>query len=296
MRKAILIHNPTAGVTKRARLIDEICSILKDGGVEVDKAPTEEPGHATEIARKAAAGGDVDSILVFGGDGTLREAATGLLGTPVGLAPLSGGTTNVVARGLGLPIEPRKAARRLLDGELITADVGLCNDQPFLILASFGIDAAIMRDVSSRLKNLTGRGAVIATGLRSLWDYDYPETSYLADGEPGSGTFVAACNIAEYGGDFRLAPAASFVDHKLHLVTFRGHGRFGIVGFAALLVLGSQHVRLRKVTTQVFEELVVPGPEIAPLQLDGDFVEIEPPIRIRRSEQSVFLIKPRPRR
>jgi len=280
-------------VAKRAQQIEQIRSLLTEGGVEIDTAPTEAAGHATEIARQAAASGTVDSILVFGGDGTLREAARGLLDTPVALAPLSAGTTNVVTRNLGLPVDPRKAASKLLDAEPITSDVGLCNDEPFLILASFGIDAAIMRDVSTRFKNVAGRGAVIATGLRSLWQYDYPVTAYTVDGEEGWGTFVAACNISHYGGDFLLAPDASFVDHNLHLVSFRGRGRTGILRFALALVLGASHVRLRDAETRIFEELVVPGPRMAPLQLDGDFVDLEPPFRIRMSEQNVRLLVPR---
>ena len=55
------------------RTVDELRSILSSGGVEVVPTPTTAPGHATEIARDAAADGSVDTVLVFGGDWDTRD-------------------------------------------------------------------------------------------------------------------------------------------------------------------------------------------------------------------------------
>ncbi len=294
MKRATLVFNPAAGINRRSTIVEEIRSILTQGGVETTLAPTEGPEHATEIARDVVKHDSADTVLVFGGDGTLREAARGLLGSEVALAPLSAGTTNVVTRSLGLPVEPRRAARRLLDSIPRTCDVGLCNDEPFLILASLGIDAAIMATVPSKYKNLAGRGAVVAGGLGVLAGYPFPEIAWQAGDASGRSTFVAACNIAEYGGNFKLAPDADFFNHRLSLVTFDGRGRLATMLFALNLILG-RHMKMKNVTTMPLRELRIPGPIEAPLELDGDHVELEPPLVIRLAEQQVRLLFPRDR-
>ena len=292
MKRAVLVFNPAAGINKRTTIVEEIRSILVGGGVEPTLAPTEGPGHATEIAADVARRASADTVLVFGGDGTLREAARGLLGTEIALAPLSAGTTNVVTRSLGLPVEPRRAARRLLDATPVPCDVGLCNDEPFLILASLGIDAAIMASVPSKYKNLGGRAAVIFGGLGVLAGYRFPEIGWSAGEESGTSTLVAACNIAEYGGDFKLAPDADFLNHRLTLITYDGRGRLGMVRFALNLILG-RHLGMRQVASRPLVELRIPGPIEAPLQLDGDAMRLEPPLVIRLSEKRIRLLFPR---
>lgn len=289
MRRAALIYNPVAGLRKRASLLSDIEEILAVGGVEVETIPTTGPDSATEIARDIAARGSADTVLSSGGDGTLREIAKGLLGSPVALAPLSAGTTNVVSRALGLPPGPRKTAQALLDAVPTACDVGLCGDEPFLIGATLGIDAATMARASTKLKNLVGRAAVAVSWFETAIVYDYPEVQYVADGESGSATFVAACNIAYYGGPFELAPGASFTSHDLHLVTFAGEGGFKAARFAANLLLG-RHLEMPGVEHRPRTKLTLEAPLSAPLQLDGDVIEIDAPVEIRLASDKVTLL------
>ena len=292
MRRAALIHNPAAGLRKRSSLLSDLEAILGAGGVEVDIVPTTGAGSATAIARDIATVGSVDTILAFGGDGTVREIAKGLLGSPVAMAPLSAGTTNVVSRALGLPLEPRRAARALLSAVATDCDVGLCGDEPFLMQASLGIDAATMARASRRLKNLVGRVAVLASWLETSWKYGYPDVEYVADGVAGKATFVAACNIAFYGGPFQLAPEATFSSRSLHLVTFSGAGGVDASRFTFNLLRG-RHLGMEGVDSRPLGELILPAPLSAPLQLDGDVIELEAPLEIRLAPERVVLLRPR---
>ena len=289
VRRAALIYNPAAGLSKRASLLSDLEGILTGGGVEVETVPTTGPASATEIARDIAARGSADTVLALGGDGTLRELAKGLLGSPVALAPLSGGTTNVVSRALGLPGEPRKTVQVLLDAVPTACDVGLCGDEPFLIGATLGIDAATMARASTKLKNLVGRAAVAISWFETAIAYDYPEIEFVADGAAGSATFVAACNIAYYGGQFKLAPEASFTSRNLHLVTFVGDGGVNAARFLTNLLLG-RHLEMTTVEHRPLANLTLTAPLSAPLQLDGDVIEIDAPVEIRLAQERVVLL------
>ncbi len=291
MRRAVLIHNPVAGLRKRSSLLSDLKAILDRGGVEVDIVPTTEAGSATAIARDIATTGTHDTVLAFGGDGTVREIAKGLMGSPVAMAPLSAGTTNVVSRALGLPLEPRRAARALLSATATDCDVGLCGDEPFLMQVSLGIDAATMAGASTRLKNLVGRAAILASWLETSWTYGYPDIEYVADGVAGKATFVAACNIAFYGGPFQLAPEATFSSRRLHLVTFSGQGSLDASRFAFNLLRG-RHLDMEGVDSRPLDELILPAPLSAPLQLDGDVIELDAPLEIRLAAERVVLLRP----
>jgi YegS/Rv2252/BmrU family lipid kinase len=293
VRRAVLVYNPVAGIRKRASLVTEIVAALEPHGVEVEPAPTTGPGAAIEIAREVAASGRADTVLALGGDGTVREVAKGLIGSRIVLGPLPGGTTNVACRALGLPINPVKAAVALTGARPIEADVGLCNDEPFLLLTSLGIDAAIMDEASTRLKNLAGRLGVAITAMRTWLTYDYPEVCYTADGQNGTATFLAICNIAHYAGDFLLAPQAEFTDHRLHLVAFTGAGPIATARFVAGLAFG-RHAKMREVEIRPVEEVTIPAPLPSPLQLDGDAVSLEGPLTVRLSPERVTLLTCRP--
>jgi len=109
--RVLLLVNPTASsVTRRKRAA--IRRILaREHDVEV--AETSRRGHATLLAR-AATHDHFDVVAVYAGDGTLNEAATGLLHTDTALAPLPGGSTNVYSQTLGYPRQADDAARALV--------------------------------------------------------------------------------------------------------------------------------------------------------------------------------------
>ncbi len=109
MEVLLVVNDTASSVTPERR--DEVERRLAQRH-DVRLATTTHRGHATELARAAVADG-VDCVAVLGGDGTLNEAANGLVGTDCVLAPLPGGSTNVFARSIGLPNNPVRAAERV---------------------------------------------------------------------------------------------------------------------------------------------------------------------------------------
>ncbi|HEX3529957.1 MAG TPA: diacylglycerol kinase family protein [Thermoanaerobaculia bacterium] len=299
MRRAALIYNPTSGRRKHAQVLDTVLATLRDGGFAVEPAPTSYAGEATLLARGQAADG-CEVVFSFGGDGTAREVAAGLLGTPAALGFLPGGTANVLSLGFGLPNDPVRAAAALCTAPVRDFDVGLAGglaggQSPFLMMVSAGLDAAILAALDLRLKRRLGKGAYAVQGLREWWRYSYSDLDVIADGKPLTATFAAVANIPYYAGSFRLAPDAQPDNRRFELVLFHGRGRLATLGFAIDLFRGV-HVRRRDVTVLRAKEIVLAGPAGAAAQLDGDLCSECLPLTVRLAPDRLKVLFPARRR
>jgi len=150
-RRMLLIVNPHAA-TVSDRLRHLVVYALK-GRFEVDAVDTEAPGHATELCREAAHEG-YDVVLAFGGDGTVNEAANGLLGSSTPLCALPGGSANVFAKMLGIPGELVDATEHVLamadDWRPRKVDLGVVNERCFVFNSGVGLDASVVQRVDAQ--------------------------------------------------------------------------------------------------------------------------------------------------
>jgi diacylglycerol kinase family enzyme len=158
-RRMLVIVNPYA-TTVSDRLKNLVVYALR-GRYEVHAVDTEARDHATELCRMAAREG-YDVVVAFGGDGTVNEAANGLVGSQTPLFCLPGGRTNVYCRILGIPIDVVDATEHLLglahDWHPRRVDLGKVNDRHFLFSAGVGLDASVVERVEAhpRLKARLG--------------------------------------------------------------------------------------------------------------------------------------------
>jgi diacylglycerol kinase family enzyme len=154
-RRMLIIVNPYA-TTVSDRLRHLVVYALQ-GRFEVDAVDTEARGHATELCREAAHEG-YDVVVAFGGDGTVNEAANGLLGSPTPLCALPGGSANVFAKMLGIPGDVVDATEHLLamadDWRPRRVDLGVVNGRCFTFASGLGLDASVVErvDANPRLK------------------------------------------------------------------------------------------------------------------------------------------------
>ena len=150
--RVLLIANPAS--RRGARLIGRAIESVKKTGAVIEVERTTRPGHAAEIA--AARGSQFDVVLTLGGDGTAMEVAGALAwtGTPVGVLP--GGTGNLLARALGVPMRVEKAVPALLAGSRKRIDLGVVKGRRFAVAAGVGIDAAMVEETPTWLKRRLG--------------------------------------------------------------------------------------------------------------------------------------------
>ncbi|MEM8959897.1 MAG: diacylglycerol kinase family protein [Acidobacteriota bacterium] len=279
MRPAALLYNPAAGQRHASRRLARILEALAASGFVVDPVVSTGVGDTTARATELATLGRVEVVFALGGDGTLREVAEGLANTDTTLGCLPGGTANVLAYVLGIPRRPVAAARVMGALQTGTIDIGLCQGNPFLMMASSGWDAALMARPGVAAKRWLGQIAVSWEGFLAWLELDHPPIDIILDGEPRRVSLVAACNIPYYGGPFKLAPDADFTDGQLEAVLYTGHGRWALAGFLRDLALG-RHLRRRDVELHPFRELRILGPETIAIQMDGDPIHPSLPITI----------------
>ncbi len=150
MRKVLLIVNPLAGSVSLRRKEVIVKALAADFKLEV--AETKARGHAIELGREAVER-DFEAVLAMGGDGTMNEAAQGLVGSDVSLGLLPLGSTNVMARSLGVPQDSIEAtaflAARLRSNDVRRINVGRLDDRYFLFSTGMGLDAEVVKRVES---------------------------------------------------------------------------------------------------------------------------------------------------
>src|SRR5262249_18214180 len=158
-RRMLIIVNPYA-TTVSDRLRHLVVYALQ-GRFEVDAVDTEARGHATELCREAAHEG-YDVVVAFGGDGTVNEAANGLLGSATPLCCLPGGSANVFAKMLGIPGELVDATEHVLamadDWRPRKVDLGVVNGRCFTFNSGLGLDASVVERVDANPPRKAPRG------------------------------------------------------------------------------------------------------------------------------------------
>ena len=283
MRLALIANPHASRFSGRQR--DRVVAALA-AGHKVEVLQTAHPGQATALAGQAVASG-VEVVAVLGGDGTVNEVVHGLRGSDAALGLLGGGRVNVLARGLGLPADPDRAAVRLV--ELLAAGarrrltLGVAGDRWFALNAGLGLGGAIVREVErrQRAKQLYGDRAYLAAGLKALLvdhDRDHPHlTVHLPDGRPplrGFFTLVGNGDPFTYLGrrPFRPTPQATW-DGGLDLLVGQTMATRSLV--RALTGMLSPHPRAGYPGLPVLQDIdgfSLESDIPLPFQLDGEYV------------------------
>jgi YegS/Rv2252/BmrU family lipid kinase len=244
--RTLVVVNPASrgGATRRQfeRLLPQVREAL--GACEVEW--TRGPRDAERIAREAVRAG-VERLVVAGGDGTLSEVATGILGADLGgyaeLAVLPLGTGGDLRRTLGVPAEPSAALAAIAAGKATRLDAGCASycDRDgrearvhFVNIASAGISGLTTELVNRAPKALGGRVSFLLGTLRSIVSYRaaaHP-VELVLDGEVihrGPLVLAAAANGRYFGGGMHVAPRARPDDGLLEVVAIPGFAKLRLL-------------------------------------------------------------------
>ncbi|MHB8070868.1 MAG: diacylglycerol/lipid kinase family protein [Candidatus Cryosericum sp.] len=162
-----VIINPAAG--KGGSILSVLNLAMEEAGIKWEASITHEAGDAIKFA-KTAAKEKVDALAVYGGDGTLMEAISGLMGSKMPLAILPGGSANVMAEELGIPKDLKTACAVMTQAPLTTKaiDVGQFGDRYFILGIALGFGAEVIKGADREAKNRIGIFAYFLSAASAL--------------------------------------------------------------------------------------------------------------------------------
>jgi diacylglycerol kinase (ATP) len=280
-----LIVNPEAANGAVGKNWPRVRDFLQAEGARFDAVSTEEPGHATLLARQALDDG-FRTIVAVGGDGTVNEVINGLVeeGTvdpEVVLGMIPWGTGADFARMLGIPRDYVEACRQLLRSEPRPVDLGKITclregrevERYFINAAGLGFDGEVSEIVNRFPKVLGGTITYLTCLFIGLVTYRNKNIELSFDGQPVRGRVnsVVVCNGCYFGGGMFIAPGAAFDDGLFHVVILGNLSRLEVVANVPRIYKGT-HLTHPKVSHFSAREIHVEAQERMLLQAEGELI------------------------
>lgn len=209
-----LIINPISGIRHRQDIGLIARATLDSEKFDVTLRYTEHRGHGAEIAREAVENG-INIVAAVGGDGTINEVASQLVGTDTALAIVPNGSGNGLAYHLQIPINVRKALLSINDLRTEKLDVGYVNGRPFFSIAGIGFDAKVAYDFEADPRR--GFNTYFKHIFRDYFHYQSCEYHIEYDGQQlnTQAFFITFANSSQWGYNVKIAPMASMHDGRL---------------------------------------------------------------------------------
>jgi YegS/Rv2252/BmrU family lipid kinase len=266
-RRYPLIFNPKARSQKGGKMRRFLLQQANRFSVHA----TKHPGEARELAARFAALGE-PVVIAAGGDGTLNEVVSGLIGSATVLGVLPAGTMNVFARELGIPCDSLERAFALIErGFVREVDLFAANGTPFLQMAGVGFDAAVIEETTWQSKKMLGPLAYLLAAVRVLGEQAPKLEVLCADGRREQGVAVIAGNGSFYAGPFRFFRNADNRDSKLDVLVYKEAGYRLVLDSLRGLAFGGID-RLASTSYFQTESFTVRADREVPVEVDGEWI------------------------
>jgi diacylglycerol kinase family enzyme/molybdopterin converting factor small subunit len=298
--RVMLLANPVARTVSRPLL--EVIERALAADFKLDVHETRARGHATELAREAVAEG-FDLVVVFSGDGTINEALNALAGTDVALGIIPGGATNVLARWLGVPLDPVEATVHLLHaaaaGRRRRLNIGRADGRRFCFACGVGVDAAAMAHVDARNPRSKRRfewlslWAVVREGMRYAGKPS--ELAVRVDGaDPTPAVTVLIGRTHPYTffkrWGVKVTPGAT-MDGGLEVLTVRDLKRRSLLRLVwQVLISGTVSKRHNVSYAHDADTVEISAPTPFPVQLDGDNIGDRTSLSVTLEREALWVI------
>jgi YegS/Rv2252/BmrU family lipid kinase len=216
-RRIVFIVNPKAGTQIQKHIRSSVEKHLDHKRFEYGIWLTEQEGHAADLARKAQAEG-YEIVVAVGGDGSINEVASALMGSETILGIVPAGSGNGLAMHLGYGRDMDSAVKKLNTAESKTIDCGLMNGAPFVNIAGVGFDGL----VSNMMRGSHWRGFIpyFLKSVEAGLSYTPRDCQIELDGKAIERKCfaVSIANGPMYGYNFQIAPDALLDDGLLEVV------------------------------------------------------------------------------
>lgn len=295
MKKLLLLMNPYAGMRKANKLLSDVIALFNKHEYDVVVHMTTGPGDGARVVESRA--GEMELIVVAGGDGTFNEAVTGLLRSghrvPLGYIPC--GSTNDFAASLHLPADILAAARVAMEGQTVAYDVGRFGDRNFSYVASFGAFTKASYATPQNVKNALGHLAYVLAGIKEVFNIPREHVSFRTDAGDFEGDYIfgAISNSTSVGGILTLDPkVVDLRDGKFELMLVRPPKNAGEL-LDLVSALTSHRYESPMLTFRTVSRLRVQAREDMPWTLDGEKWDGAAEVEVENLHGAISLMMPR---
>jgi len=228
MKKTIwFIVNPISGVRRKDDIPGLIHAHLDHELFNYEILKTTHKGHAIDLALEAVKQ-HIDVVCAVGGDGSVHEVGTALIGSQTRLAVLPIGSGNGLARHMLIPRDVRKAIQCINEMNVIQMDTVLVNDNPFLGIGGYGLDAVIAQKFDEDKKR--GFLTYVKHVFKEFFKYNPMNISIDMNGQVKKMPVVLCtiANTSEFGNGFVVSPKSDATDGKIELFILKPFSAWGI--------------------------------------------------------------------
>lgn len=291
MKNIAFIVNPISGTKAKNRVGKLIRELLDLQQFAPTVVVTEYAGHATQLAQQFAMQ-EYYAVVAVGGDGTVNEVASGLIGSNTALGIIPNGSGNGFARHLDISTRMNRAIEMLNSSEVINVDYGMVNDKPFFSTCGVGFDAVVAEKFSDSERGLKG---YVQTIFKDLFQYK-PESYHLKGQDIDMTTtafLVNFANASQWGYDAYIAPKASIQDGWLDVAVVSEFPMVAAAGLALSLFTKNIDEKLQMNTLRT-KELTLTRESEGVAHIDGTAITMPAELHVRIVEDGLkVLVKKR---
>ncbi len=277
-KKILVVRNPSSGRGKKIAYVDKVVSALRALGCDVTVYDTQCAGDG--ISYLLSLEEEFDVIVAAGGDGTVNEVINGMVhkvNTPLALIPA--GTTNVLAKELGLPRRAASLAKVIAQGLSKPVHLGRLNGKRFAMMVGVGYDAWVVNEVNLDIKQRFGKLAYVISMFREVLNFG--KQRYLAevDGRVIECGSMIITQGKYYAGSFIISKQADLSKPSMQvlIVATRSRLKFLLVVLAMPMSLMEKLPFVQSVAARKLRiKTETPNPRLDVLQMDGDPAGVMP--------------------
>ncbi len=281
------IINPISGVSKKRNIPGLIERYLDLDRFEYAIAFTKHRFHARKLARKFSAEG-VDIVVAVGGDGSVHEVGTALIGTETKLAIIPIGSGNGLARHLKIPLNVKEALLCINHDQCIKMDTVKVNDKSFLGVGGYGFDAVVANKFDKGKRR--GIRGYIMTILKEFFRFNPLNVSIDVDGKVKTLPVVlcTVANASQFGNGFTVSPESDVTDGELELCILKPFSIWSAPAIALDFFRKRSHksrhsevIRFRKATIRLSEQIA---------HYDGEPIDVKSELRVSVVPKSLNIL------
>ena len=287
-KKILFILNPIAGKRHKENLSKSIKEHLDHSRFDDDIVVTDYAGHAVALAQEAVAQ-QYDIVAVAGGDGSINEVGSCLIGTNIALAVLPHGSGNGLSRCLRIPLNPAKAIERINRNAVCQIDTVTVNGIPFISIAGTGYDAQVADDYAKNQHHgFDTYFRYIVKNYFTLGEKDY--TLILPDKTIHTKAFfISFANSNQMGYDVPISPHACLWDGKVDICIVRKPNALELPVMSGFFLSKSMD-KSPKVDIIQTDSATIVRPQADVLNIDGESITTEKDLHIQVHPLSLHVI------